>query len=734
MQNDKRFHNATLQAEHHPSDVLKVQDSLDLREFWKTLVRRKKLLASLIGGTVALTIILTFMSQPVYRATATLQIERESTKVIDVEFFNNGDIRDTRDFYQTQFELIRSRALAAQVIKDLNLKDQFASPSAIVRIKQWLGLDSSNNQERELENKILENLSVEPIMNSRLVAVHYDGSTPEQAAQIANAVVKAFEKRNIERRVTDTQEAKQYLTKSVEEAKAKLEDSEQRLNQYARDHEIFQIDDAEATTTSSFALKNLSEELVQAQKQRIEKESKYELLSDKNRKLADRIGVLEDNAAYLQALSQRLDKLKAQYDKQPSASLRTQIKNLETQIDVEVSTKLASLKGEYESAKKKEGLLHEGIAKAKSEAMQEQDKAIAYGTLKREVTTNQQLYQNLLQRLKEVSIAGGVGANNVTVIDKAEIPLKKFKPNLATNLAFGALLGLLMGVAAVFLREFLDDTVKDINTLERETRLPVLGIVPAVLNNTPSQMAQLTIKSPKSNVAESFRSLRTALRFLLKDENKGIIFVTSACAGEGKTTTVVNLASAYASAGNKVLVIDADLRNPALHKTLAMKPTYGLADYLLGKIEATDLVQATSIPNLFIIAAGTSPEDPAELLSSERMHSLLDLAREHYDQIILDGPPVVGLADALVLSSAANVTLMAVRSESTRTGAVLNALKRLRQSQANVAGILLNRVDMSKGSGYGYDYNDYYYKHRTTDAKTTHSKTVTSTLRSLKLM
>ena len=155
---------------------------------------------------------------------------------------------------------------------------------------------------------------------------------------------------------------------------------------------------------------------------------------------------------------------------------------------------------------------------------------------------------------------------------------------------------------------------------------------------------------------------------------------------------------------------------------------------MLGKIEATDLVQATSIPNLFIIAAGTSPEDPAELLSSERMHSLLDLAREHYDQIILDGPPVVGLADALVLSSAANVTLMAVRSESTRTGAVLNALKRLRQSQANVAGILLNRVDMSKGSGYGYDYNDYYYKHRTTDAKTTHSKTVTSTLRSLKLM
>ncbi len=269
-----------------------------------------------------------------------------------------------------------------------------------------------------------------------------------------------------------------------------------------------------------------------------------------------------------------------------------------------------------ETAKKKEALIREGISKAKTEAMQEQDKAIAYSTLKREVTTNQELYQNLQQRLKEVNIAGGVVANNIAIIDPAQTPLKKFKPNLLTNLLFGGLLGLLLGVSAAFMREFLDDTVKDVNELERSTQLPVLGIMPETPDVTTGQLARITISKPRSAIAEAFRSLRTSLRFLHQGDNTPVIFVTSASPNEGKTTTASNLACAYATTGNQVLLIDADLRNPSLHKTLGIHATFGLANYLSGAIDSHSLIQATEIHNLYLIPAGSLPDDPAELLSS----------------------------------------------------------------------------------------------------------------------
>jgi len=734
MQYDKRTTHSGRPNHSQPGDFLKSQDTLDLRDFWKTLVRHKRMVTLVAGTAITLTLIVTFVSKPTYQSTATLQVEREPTKVVEVDFLGAGDIRDTRDFYQTQFELIRSRALAAKVIKDLGLDKQPPNISTVEQIKRWLGLSvgGSDNQ-AALEKTLLDNLTVEPVKNSRLVYVHYEDSSPEQAAKVANAIVTTFEKMNRERRIEATSAAQTYLTKSIEEAKGKLEESEQRSLQYARDHEIFQIE-GEEITANALSLKKLTEKLVQAQNQRIEKESKYQLLSDKKRKLADRIGVLENNSSTLQTWAQQLDILKSQQAKKPDATVKSQIRNIESKIDVEIAAKLSSLKGEFDAAQKEETLTREAMSRAKEAAMKEQDSAIGYSTLKREVSTNQELYQDLLKRIKDVSLAGGVGANNITIVYTAQVPTTRFKPNLATNLSFGVLLGLLLGISAAFLREFLDDRVKDVNELERETQLPILGIVPEVLDNSPSQLAQLTIKEPKSTVAESFRSLRTAMRFALRDENKNIIFVTSACAGEGKSTTATNLACAYANAGNKVLIIDADLRNPSLHRTLEISATSGLADYLAGKTDLSALVQTTGTNNLSMIPAGTLPEDPAELLASDRMHNLLATARETFDQIILDGPPVLGLADALILSSLSTTTLLAVRAQNTRMGAIGNALKRLRQSQAPLAGILLNRVDMRKGNGYGYDYADYYYSSTDKAEGPKPERKVVTALRSLKLL
>ncbi len=709
MQNDK--HNNSQQAQRNAAyvpDTLKGADALDLREFGRTFFRRRRMILLITGIIILLALLITLFSKPVYRATATLQIERESTNVVGYDPLNSGDIRDTRDFYQTQFELIRSRALATRVISELQLEQKLSSTSLFGQLKAWFGDADENSRQTALEDLLLDNLTVEPVKNSRLVAVSYTSSTPAQAAEIANAVVDTFKGMNTERRLAATTDAQTYLNKTVKETKSRLDESEQRLNQYAREHEIFQLD-GQDSTTSSLALKQLSEELIKVQKQRIEQESKYDILTDKNRPLVDRIGVLEKDASYLQALGQKIDKLKAQQEKQPIANLAEQIKKLDNDIEIEVSAKSDSLKGELETAKRKESLIREGIAKAKTEAMQEQDTAITHNTLKREAATNQELYQNLQQRLKEVSIAGGVTANNVAIIDPAQTPLTKFKPKLSTNLLFGTLLGLLVGISAAFMREFLDDTVKDINELERTTQLPVLGVMADTADATAMQLATITINKPRSAIAEAFRSLRTALRFVHEEgESKTpVIFVTSASPNEGKTTTASNLACAYASAGNRVLLIDADLRNPSLHKTLGIHAPNGLANYLSGALESRALIQATDIPNLHLITAGSLPDDPAELLSSPHMQTLLENAKRDYDQIILDGPPVLGLADALILAALSSATLLTVRAEHTRMVMLENALTRLRRSQAPLAGILLNRVDLN--NGYGDDYGGYVY-------------------------
>ncbi|WGZ92636.1 MAG: polysaccharide biosynthesis tyrosine autokinase [Candidatus Thiothrix putei] len=705
MQNDQ--HNRHQTSTYAP-DLLKKPDTLDLREFGRTLLRRRRMIMLITALTLLLALLITLLSKPVYRATATLQIERESSKVVNIDnILGSGDIRDTRDFYQTQFELIRSRALAAQVITKLKLEEKLSSTSIIGQIKAWFNTPDANSQQTALEDLLLDNLTVEPVKNSRLVAISYTSSDPTQAADIANAVVSTFKDMNTERRLSATTDASEYLDKTVQETKTLLDESEQRLNQYAREHEIFQLD-GEESTTSSLALKQLSEELIKVQKQRIEQESKYEILTDKSRTLNDRIGVLEKDASYLQAMQQRLDKLKAQQEKQTIANLSKEITKLEKDIEIEVDAKRDSLKNELETTKRKESMIREGITKAKTEAMQEQDKTIAYSTLKREVTTNQELYQNLQQRLKEINIAGGVVANNIAIIDPAQTPLKKFKPNLSTNLLFGGLLGLLLGISAAFMREFLDDTVKDINELERVTQLPVLGVMAETTDANTRQLATATISKPRSVIAEAFRSLRTSLRFSHQRDDTPIIFITSTSPNEGKTTTASNLACAYASAGNRVLLIDADLRNPSLHKTLGIHAPNGLANYLSGALDNRELIQTTDIPNLYLLPAGSLPDDPAELLSSPHMHSLLASAKRDFDQIILDGPPVLGLADALILASQSSATLLTVRAEYTRMVMLENALTRLRRAQAPLVGILLNRVDLN--SGYGDDYGGYVYQ------------------------
>ncbi|UOG90668.1 MAG: polysaccharide biosynthesis tyrosine autokinase [Candidatus Thiothrix sulfatifontis] len=584
-------------------DFLKKPDTLDLREFGRTLRRRRRMIILITAITLLLALLITLLSKPVYRATATLQIERESSKVVNLDnILGSGDIRDTRDFYQTQFELIRSRALVAQVITDLKLETTLASTSMLGQIKAWFSAPDVGNQQTAREELLLNNLTVEPVKNSRLVAISYTSSDPAQAAAVANAVVSTFKNMSTARRVETITEISRQLQKTVEDSKAQLETSEQRFRAYAREHQLSPADLESASTSPILP---------------------------------------------------------------PPAETAA-------------------------SAKTRDEIIS------------------AYRSLQREVDNHQAFYNTQQKSLIEISSAKNAVIDNIALVDPAQVPLKKFKPNLPSNLLFGGLLGVLLGISAAFMREFLDDTIKDINELERATQLPVLGAMAETTDANSRQLATATVSKPRSAIAEAFRSLRTSLRFTHQGDDTPIIFITSASPNEGKTTTASNLACAYASAGNRVLLIDADLRNPSLHKTLGIHAQNGLSNYLSGILDVRKLIQATDIPNLFLLTAGSLPDDPAELLSSPHMRTLLDSAKYDFDQIIVDGPPVLGLADALILASQSSATLIAVRAEHTRMVILKNALNRLRREQAPLVGVVLNRVDLS--SSYGDDYGGYVYQ------------------------
>jgi capsular exopolysaccharide synthesis family protein len=361
------------------------------------------------------------------------------------------------------------------------------------------------------------------------------------------------------------------------------------------------------------------------------------------------------------------------------------------------------VRAEYQAALSQEQMLKGQLSSLRTQTLDVDSRSIQYNILKREVDTNRELYNGLLQRFKEVGVAGDVRANNISVIDRAEAPLFRFKPSLGLNLAVGMLLGLMLGVLAAFVREFLDDTLKTPDDIEQRLRLSVLGVIPRLVKQTPAEAA----RDLRSAFSESYRSVRTALQFSTDKGVPRVLLVTSASPGEGKSTTSVALARNFAQLGKRVLLIEADLRKPSLHKTFAVRSDTGLSALLAGAATLIDAIVPSGEERLDVILAGPLPPNPAELLAGSKLVSLLSIAAEHYDQVIIDSPPVMGIADAPILAHVATGTLLVVHSGSTKIGTAQAALKRLHVARARVIGGLITHYD-AKVAGYGYSYEGYY--------------------------
>jgi succinoglycan biosynthesis transport protein ExoP len=708
------------------------EDEIDLLEYWRILVKRRWTVLATVAMVLVIALVGSLMTTPIYRAVATLQIERNSVQAIQVGGLNDENGYNVgNDFQATQIGLLKSHALVERVISQLGLPDSGEldriwpdSPWAKLAALFRGGPNAKDNAARkgatqdkaakdrlaDLTTKFENGYSVEPVRNSQLVNINYDSPDPDFSQRAANAFAEAFIATNLERRFDSTSYAKSYLEDRLQELKLKLEDSERKLVGFAQKEQIVSSGDESGASLSQQNLGSLNAAYAKAKADRIAAESRWTQATTlrgsglQNSTGADpMIATLQANRATLMLQYQEKSRLyKPEYP--VMQELKAQIDEVDKQIAAEEATMRSGIRGEYQAALQQEQMLAAQINALKSDVLDQQSRSIQYNIYKREVDTNRQLYDALLQRYKEIGVASGASANNISIVDRAE-PGLKFKPNLKLNMALGLLAGLLLGVLLALAFEYLDDTFKRPEDIEKLLGLAVLGAVPML---KAPQTPKSALTDARSAFAESYRSLRTALQFSTDRGSPRSLLVTSSMPSEGKSTTALVLGQFYAQLGKRVLIVDCDLRNPSLHRSLGVDNGEGLSNYLAGSMKPTDLIRPTEMDGLMYLPSGPLPPNPAELLMGSKMLSLITVASEKFDLLILDGPPVMGLADAPILANLAQATLLVVQAGSTRVAVVKNALKRLTAARAHVVGGLLTRFQAQQAGGYGYGGYDYY--------------------------
>jgi polysaccharide biosynthesis transport protein len=709
------------------------EDALNLREYWAVIVKHRWLVLSCLLLALMIGTLVTFLKTPIYRATTVVQIDRETLKVVDFQDMNPNESSGA-DFYQTQYELLKSRSLAERVVDQLGLANQQQVLQAREQgLLDWvlnlLNGDTAKNapaaaqqDEKQLEAKrksnavnMLSQLTVEPIRNSRLVKVSYDSADPQMAAKVANAVVQNFINVNMERKFETTSYAKSFLEERIAQVKERLEFAERAMLEYGRDNEIVTLGGQGGGTTVSRNLEGFNAALADAKQERIKAESLYRQLQSAHSgdlpQVLDSgiIRSLRENRVRLE--SEYQDKLSTYRAAHPSMQeLDARIKEIDTQVKKERRVVAESIRATFEAAKAHESMIMEQFVAAKGDVIKLQTAEIQYNILKRDADTHRELYDGLLQRYREVGVGGGIGANNISVVDSADIPKSPYKPDIKLNLLIALMLGLVGGVGIAFLFEHLDDTFKSASDIEDMLGLPVFGLIPHDEQmQKGSNIIDISIDSPRSAIVEAYRSVRTALQFAGENGAPQLIAITSAEKGESKTTSSVGLAIQFAQLGQRVLIIDADLRNPSVHKTFGGTNHLGLTNILSGAESPVDVTHNTAVKNLYYIASGPLPPNPAELLASNRMLELIELARNKFDYIVIDSPPILGLADVLVIANLADALILQIHAGSTRRSSVQQALKRITNVRIRPLGCMLTRI-RNNSQGYGYHY-DYYYSY-----------------------
>ena len=730
-------------------EILEPDEPLDLRAYGRIL--RKRLPTILIVFFLVFTVglIATLKEKPIYRAQLLLEIQKENPDIPTIkDLYELESVSDS--YLKTQYSILASESVARQVIDQLHLDTlpefnrpkwwQFEKRLSLPR-KQTFALDPVRpGQDPEVYQRVLERfqgrLTVDPVSRSRLVNVRFDSNDAQLSARIVNTLAEDYIDQNLDSRWKATQKATDWLSQQLVGVKAKLEKSEEQLQDYAQRNGLvfLETDKGTSENVANERLQQLQEELTKTQAERYEKEAVYRLVQAGD--YGSLPGVVENKL--IQDLSERLAELKRQFadlstkfnPEYPRVKeIQSQINEIEATLKEERQRVADKIVNEYLAAVRRESLVKQALDEQQKQVNLIAEKAVQYNILKREVDTNRQLYEGLLQRLKEAGVSASLKASNIRIVDSAVPPAKPAKPKIPLNLAVATLLGLGLGISAAFLQERLDDTLKGADDVERLFGLPALALIPAVhhLNgNGPSVRRLLDhsnlLRSRQNGTAsnpcacwhridqggkrhaalvEAFRSLRASVLLSTADHPPGSLLITSTQPGEGKTTVATNLAISLAQLGQRVLLVDADLRFPSLEKLFCIRENLGLVSYLTGQEDWRTAVCPSGSPGLDLLPCGPVPPNPAELLSSKSMGAFLGFAKSEYAFVILDSSPLLTLADSRILASLVDGVLLVAKSGATPREQIRQSQSGIRSAGANLIGVVLNNVTLHTNGYYG---------------------------------
>jgi capsular exopolysaccharide synthesis family protein len=708
------------------------EKEVNLRDYWKVIQKRRWIIIAFFWIVLITTAVGTFTMRPIYRGTVTIQINKENPQIVDFKEIFAVNTMDM-DYYQTQYKILESRTLARRVIQALKLSEhpEF-QPKPETPFQKWKSNTltslssffpsshkdpSENEKESQLINRFLNKLKIEPIRNSRLVKIHFDSNSPPLSTQASNSLATTYIQQNLETRFVSTEQAKEWLTKQLEDLKAKVEKADEDLQAFGSQHDIISLDEKENVTMQR--LTELNEALTKAEAERMGKEALYKQTKARN---FDSLPSILENKLVMD-LKQAYILLEAQYMKLSETfkpeypemvRIKSQMEAVQNRLNGEINKIINGINSDYESGLRREALLRQAFEQQKVKAMEMKDKAIQYNILKREADTNRELYKGLLLRMKEAGVSAGITASNIQIVDQAELPTSPYKPNKRLNLLLAAVVGLFLGVGLAFFFEYLDNTVKTPEDVEQLIRLPSFGMVPDISNGRRRRLEKgtsypvelITHGHPKSMLSEAYRGIRTSILLSFSEKPPKKIAITSPNPSEGKTTTVINTAIALSQTGAQVLIIDADLRKPRLHKIFNHENGQGLSSFLSGHGDLESVVKKSEVPNLFYIPSGPIPPNPSELLGSNLFKKMVESLEARFDHIVLDSPPVLGFADTIILSTSVDGVILTVLGGKTPRETLQRAKEVLQQVNTKIIGVVINRVDIRR-SDYGY----YYYRY-----------------------
>ncbi len=733
-------------------------DGIDLRNYSRVLIKRKWLILAVLMSVIAAVALQTFRATPIYRSTAKVRIDPEASNVLpykDVMGVPESYLV-TETYLRTQYEILRSRALAQGVIATLRLDDDpifntaptggiFTQTISSVRsfVSAVFSVGSASDLEESEEvrriDRFVASLDVNPVRQSRIVEVSYHSHVPEFSTRVVNALVEEFIDMNFESKYDATVRATEFLQKEMEGLKVKVERSEEELTRYARRHGILNIDERENVVVQKLA--DLNQEMTRVQTALIARTAHYSMVEaatvenfPQNLKNQAIIGLEEQ----LFQLEQDLASLSSRFGPKWPEIMKTrdEVSKVEEQLLQEKESTIREARFQYQVARKHHQMLGEALEQQKRLANQLNEDSIQYNILAREVETNKQLYEGLLRRLKEAGVSAGLKSSNIQVVDRGEVPHRIFRPRRALNLALGLVIGLMLGVGMALVIERLDNTLKTPDQVEALLAIPSLGVIPRIPKSTetavnggllsgasavtelmePAETEEIAQKEavqdglflPEARrIWEAYRSLRTSLILSASGGQPKSILVTSSFTGEGKTTTATNVSIVFAQTGARTLLVDMDMRKPMLARLFGISGNGGMSTFLSGNSDLASNIRQVSVPNLSVLPAGPVPPNPAELIGSERMVEALKILKRHFKYIVIDSSPILSVTDPVVISAKVDGVVLVIQGGKTPRDAVRKAGDHLQAVGGKILGALINNVD-TESSEYSYYYRHYY--------------------------